>query len=348
MTADEIKKRWRAGKPDPVYVFHGEEEFLRAELLAAAPDIFVPDEGTRSFNFDLLFGSETNLQSVLSLAQSYPVMAEWRLVIVKEADKVLKAKATTSKSKGKAKSEDLLSNYLSSPQPETVLILDMTKLGPRNQSPYKELAANSTVVEFGVLKEPAVQDWVKQRAKILGKHLTDSGARLLVGHLGTSLRTHANELEKLITYVGDRQEINDADIETVVGASRAYNVFELTKAIGNANKAQAVEIALRMIAHDKDQRHLLMVMISRYMEQLVITQEMLLKGEKEAAIAEAIELRGGAAYFVREFITAAKRYRRERLDHALRSIVTLESDSRRLPANDRLFMEQLIANVMPA
>jgi DNA polymerase III subunit delta len=349
MTFEEVEKNWKAGKAKPVYVFHGEEEFLRSELLHTAPALFVPDEGTRSFNFDLLYGAETNLQNVLSLAQSYPIMAERRLLIVREADKIMKAKtAAASKSKKGAKSEDLLANYLTSPQPETVLILDMTKMGPKNTNPWKELAAKAEVVEFPIMKEPQIADWLKARAKKFQKQLTDQAARLIVGHLGTSLRTHSNELEKLITYVGERVEINEKDVEEVVGVSRSYNVFELTKAIGTGDKAKCAEIILRMLAHDKDQRQLLFVMIARYFEQLIITQEMLMKGEKEPAIAEAIELRGGAAFFVREFIQAAKRYRRDRLDHAMRSIVEAESTTRRVQLDDGLIFERLLTQIMPA
>lgn len=349
MTFEVVEKNWKAGKAKPVYVFHGEEEFLRSELLHTAPALFVPDEGTRSFNFDLLYGAETNLQNVLSLAQSYPVMAERRLLIVREADKIMKAKtAAASKSKKGAKSEDLLSNYLASPQPETVLIFDMTKMGPKNTNPWKELAAKAEIVEFPIMKEPQIADWLKARAKKYQKHLTDQAARLIVGHLGSSLRTHSNELEKLITYVGERQEINEKDVEEVVGVSRSYNVFELTKAIGTGDKAKCAEIILRMLAHDRDQRQLLFVMIARYFEQLIITQEMLLKGEKEPAIAEAIELRGGAAFFVREFIQAAKRYRRDRLDHAMRSIVEAESTTRRVQLDDALIFERLLTQIMPA
>lgn len=349
MTFEEVEKNWKAGKAKPVYVFHGEEEFLRSELLQIAPALFVPDEGTRSFNFDLLYGAETNLQNVLSIAQSYPVMADRRLLIVREADKIMKAKASAStKSKKGAKSEDLISNYLASPQPETVLIFDMIKMGPKNTNPWKELAAKAEVIEFPIMKEPAIVEWLKSRAKKHQKQLTDQAARLMVGHLGTSLRTHANELEKLMTYVGERNEINEKDVEEVVGVSRSFNVFELTKAIGTGDKARCAEIILRMLAHDKDQRQLLFVMIARYFEQLIITQEMLIKGEKEPAIAEAIELRGGAAYFVREFIQAAKRYRRERLDHAMRSIVEAESTTRRVQLDDALIFERLLTQIMPA
>src|SRR5579872_4468174 len=94
MTAyDEVLKKWKSsqdGSPTnhPVWVFHGEEEFLRSELLAKAPLLLVPDESTRSFNCDVLYGSETSIEQITTLARAYPMMAEQRLVIVREANRV--------------------------------------------------------------------------------------------------------------------------------------------------------------------------------------------------------------------------------------------------------------------
>lgn len=335
---------WKAGTPAPVYVFCGEEEFLRSELLHFAPEVFLPEEGTRSFNYDLLYGPETALSDVISIAQGYPMMADRRVVIVREAERILRSKA---ESKRKGKSEDPLLHYLQRPNKETVLIFDMEKMGPKNQSPYKELAQSAEIVEFTAMKEPAVAEWLKRRAKKLGKQMSDSVARLLLAHLGTDLRTHANELEKLITFTAGTNTITEQDVEQVVGISRAHNVFELTKAIGAGQRTRAIEIALRMIAADKDQRQYLFVMIARYMEQLLVAREMIARGEQERAIAEALELRGGAAFFVKEFIDAAKRYSKDRLDHALQAIVKIEAETRRVQIDDTLLFERLLIEVSP-
>lgn len=72
MTAhDEILKRWKSGDGHPVWVFHGEEEFLRSELLAKAPDLFVPDASTRSFNCDVLYGAETSMEQVIKIGRAH-------------------------------------------------------------------------------------------------------------------------------------------------------------------------------------------------------------------------------------------------------------------------------------
>jgi DNA polymerase-3 subunit delta len=349
MISDSIEKTWRAGKPKPVYVFHGEEEFLRSELVALAADALLPDESTRSFNFDLLYGADTNIGSIVSMAQGYPMMAERRMVIVREAEKVLRAKPAGSTGRGKKKqsNEDPLLAYLERPNPDCVVIFDMPKLGAKNQSPFRELVEKAEVIEFPALKEGEVIEWIKGRAKKMKRTITDGAARLLVGHLGTSLRGHANELEKLVTYSSGRTEITEEDIEQVVGASREHNVFELTKAIGANNKSLAATIVLRMLDADKDQRQLLFVMLARFIEQLTIARELMAKGEGDKAIAEALELRGGAAYYVKDTMAVARRYTRERLDQAMKAIVDAEASTRKTNIGDELLIEVLLLKLLP-
>jgi DNA polymerase-3 subunit delta len=149
MTYEDIEKAWSKGQAEPVYVFFGEEDFLRSELVHVLVDQFLPDEGTRSFNYDLLYGGDVQLRDVLSMAQSYPVMADRRVVIVREAEKLLKTKVAGTKSSGKNKQmqEDPLIAYLKNPNKETILLFDMLKMGPRNQSPFKELAAKEAMYQ---------------------------------------------------------------------------------------------------------------------------------------------------------------------------------------------------------
>jgi DNA polymerase III subunit delta len=352
---DDTLKKWKSGSTTPVWVLHGEEEFLRSELLAQAPDLMVPDESTRSFNCDVLYGAETSMEQVITMARSYPMMAERRLVVVREADRILRAKpATAGTSKGRKKqNDDPLLHYLLQPNPGCVLIFDLDKFGARNQSPFRELNDKAQVVEFPIMKEGEAVEWIRARAKSLGTSLTSDAARLMTAYLGVTLRTLANELEKLVIYCGvqdrssEKKEISVKDVEQVVGASRENNVFELTKAIGAGNKPLATEIALKMLDQGKDQRQFLFVMLNRFIEQLTIARELSAKGEHERAIAEALELRGGAAYFAKEIIQQARRYSREKLDMALRALVEAEAQTRGKHTNDELLMETLLLGIMP-
>jgi DNA polymerase-3 subunit delta len=132
-----------------------------------------------------------------------------------------------------------------------------------------------------------------------------------------------------------------------VGISPTYNIFELQKAIGAGNKAYATEIALQMIESDKGARYPMFYQLTRYFEQLEITREMSARREDENAIAQAIGLFGGGAYFVKDYISAARKYSPEKLDNAIRALVNSEFDTRRVKIDDSLLVEKLIAEITP-
>jgi DNA polymerase-3 subunit delta len=70
---------------------------------------------------------------------------------------------------------------------------------------------------------------------------------LLQSFVGNSLRELANEIDKVMIAVGDKQNITPADIEHVVGVSREFSVFELANKTGEKNLPKALEIADRML-----------------------------------------------------------------------------------------------------
>jgi DNA polymerase-3 subunit delta len=346
-TIQQIEKAWKAGKPDAIYLFFGEEEFLRADMLGRALDTFIGDVSLRSFNYDQLSGNDHKINDVISCAKNYPVMAEMRVVICREAEKLFKMRET-----GKAKTKDddpfdQLYKYLEDPNRSTLLIFDMIKPGPKNQHPWKDLFAKTTPLDFPVLKEPAAMEWINERAAKSGRSLETKAAQSLVAHLGTDLRTLSSELEKLISYVGDSSTIKAADVEVAVGVSPTYNIFELQKAIGSGNKGRAAEIALRMLEADKGARYPMFAFLSKYLEQLSIAREMSEKRESDQAIAQAIGLYGGGAYYVKDYISAARRYSSAKLDDALKALVRAEFDTRRVKIDDSLLVERLIAEITP-
>lgn len=347
MTNQQLDKAWRAGKPDAIYFFYGEEEYLRSEMLQRALDTFIPDVSLRSFNYDQLSGNDFKINDVINHAKNYPVMAEMRVVICREAEKLFKVRETR---KVKSKDDDpfdQLYNYLEDPNRSTLLIFDMIKPGPKNQHPWKDLFAKTTTLEFPVLKEPAAIDWITERASKSGRALATNAAHSLVAHVGTDLRTLASELEKLLAYIGDNQTITAKDVEATVGVSPTYNIFELLKAIGSGNKGYAAEIALRMIEADKGVRYPMFAFLSKYIEQLTIAKEMSAKRESDSAIAQAMGLYGGGAYYVKDYISAARKYSPARLDGALKALVRAEFDTRRVKIDDSLLVERLLTEITP-
>jgi DNA polymerase-3 subunit delta len=342
MTYAALKADWKKGKTVPVYLFYGEEEFLRREALDLAVETFVPDVATQSFNYDQLYGSDVKVTDVLGCCASFPVMAERRLVVVREADKLFRSRSKEEKS------EDPFRVYLAKPNFDTILILETAKPGAKNTHPWKDLFAKAETVEFSLLGDAATAKWLVDRAVHYGKRFDDEAATLLVSYGGADLRSLAGELEKLVAFVGEAKErIAIDDVKEVVGRSKSYNIFEFTKAIGMGDREQATSIALRLFADDSRAWYQTIPMIARYLEQLSVAREMLDGRSDQRAIAEALGLYGGAAYFAKEYMSAARRYSPQRLDAAHKALRRIERESRLSRTDERLLIQVLLAEIMP-
>jgi len=204
MTIQQLEKNWKSGKPDAVYLFYGEEEFSRSEMLNRALDTFLSDVSLRAFNYDQLSGDEQKLPDLINAAKNYPVMAEMRVVICKNAEKLFKTRDPEEVEEEGRRSLQLLYDYLEDPNRNTLLIFDMEKPGPKNQHPWKDIFAKTTTVEFPSLKESAAVEWIADAQK--SREIPRDKSSQCISHACWNRPSTLNsELEKLLAYSGDRE-----------------------------------------------------------------------------------------------------------------------------------------------
>ncbi len=261
----------------PVLLLFGEEDLLVEEdaqrLYNAASEL-----DTTGMNCDVLDGEGLSLDAVLSIARSFPMMSERRVVWVRRADKL-------TATKGK-KGADHLQQYLDAPPTSTFLLLTGT-LAPAHgisaalkksaatakrkisalKYPFNVLLTHVLYGEYPRMREAQIGTWLRSRATQLGFTLPQEATQLIVAKSGTSLRDLSMELEKLATFLGPRKEATLEDVHATVGSSREFSVFELQDAVGNADTARAMTIMTKMMETDR-QEMLIIAMLSKYLTSL--------------------------------------------------------------------------------
>lgn len=263
----------KSGSYPPVLMLFGEEELLvdeaarRLYAAASADDV-------SGMNSDALEGEGTTLDSILTIARSFPMMGDRRVVWVRRFDKVTGAKDK--------RGNDIMAAYLASPATSTFLLLtsSLPSLDGLQASLQKNAATaqrkiasqkppigailkNATWHEFPRMREAQVRAWVRVRAKAIGMTIDDATIDFLLLRCGTQLRDLMLELDKLKTYAGDRSEVSIDDVNAIVGAGKTYNIFELQRAIGRADMANAYTILTRMMEAER-QEMLIIAMLTRY------------------------------------------------------------------------------------
>jgi DNA polymerase-3 subunit delta len=235
---DKIEK----AKVQPVYVLHGEEAFLKRQVLAALRRLVLGDDdvlGVCTFS-----GDKANFFEVHAELTTLPFLAPRRLVLIDQADPFITKERTR------------LEKYLAAPAETGVLVLDVQSW-PTNTRLAKLLPDPATLV----CKPPPAHklpEWCVAWSKAeLGKELAMTAARLLVDLVGTDMGLLDQELRKLATYVGDNKRIESNAVDLLVGNSRAENTWKIFDLIGSGQVGDALTLLARLFDQGEDPMRLL-------------------------------------------------------------------------------------------
>jgi DNA polymerase-3 subunit delta len=180
-----------------VFFLYGEDRFRKEEQAKVLVAHHL-DPATRDFNFDPLRGSEVTVENLASVLATPPMMAEWRVVLVREVE----ALASSSRSR------DALMEVVKNPPPGLALILVATIPKGSQAKFYKDIIRLARSVEYREVSPHDLPGWVLDRARRRhGREFSEEAARALAAGVGTDLGALAQEVEKLANLVEDGEII---------------------------------------------------------------------------------------------------------------------------------------------
>lgn len=227
----------------PVYYLYGDESFL-IDMLQDEIEKLIPEE-QKDFNFDLIYGNESNPAHVLNIASSYPMMAEKRIVIVRDFLKL------DENAEGEGIKE--FTGYFENPNPTTILCLIATKFPHRNREPGKTLSNNGKTEKFGIyefkkIDERNLPDWIIDWTRHSHKRQINPGsAQILAELVGPDLKILSSEIDKLCTFVDTQQNIEVGHVKKITQSYRDYSVIELKNAVVERELDKSLRIAEQML-----------------------------------------------------------------------------------------------------
>jgi DNA polymerase-3 subunit delta len=201
------------------YLFGG-DHFRKEETLRALMEAHL-DPSTRDFNLDVLRGTEVDAETLASVMATPPMMAEWRVVVLREVEGLASTK----------KARDVLMEVVASPPPGLALLMSCTVPDGSKAKLYKDLARSARAVEFREITDADVPGWLVERAR--GHHdleLDVDAARALGAAIGPDLGILVQELEKLTAFVGAGRHVTLADVEragTKIPSQDRWKWFDL-------------------------------------------------------------------------------------------------------------------------
>lgn len=332
----EFARKILSGKFAPLYLFEGSEKYLREQTLKQLIDAAV-DEGLREFNITEISVTKGNLDEALAIARQYPMMSARRAVIVTGFEAI-----------NDEEQLEWLKNYIRNPVETTLLIFNTPGLDKRRNIATM-LSKFCEVVSFEALDErEAAPRWIVEYVAKAGAAIDSATAAFLVGMVGTDLQQLATELDKLITYVGERNRITRQDVEMLVRYAREHSNFELTDALLEGNRKRALTLLEHIFENSTDKQGLaLMILgaIARSYRNLLISKELMQQNAPNSEIAKAV---GMSPYAVTHLNEKARRMEGLRLLRGIQRIAATDVALKSSMGTPRLQIELLICELCPA
>ena len=283
----------KSRKFSPIYVLMGDESYYIDQISDyVATHVLSPEE--RDFNQTVCFGSDVNAIQVTDMARRYPMMSEYQVIIVKEAQNI--------------RSLDALEKYLKNPVKSTILVWchKNGKIDARKK--VIGLAQTVGVVfESQKLRDYQLPEFIQNYLKQKKVSIDPKSCQMIADHIGADLNRLTSELDKvLISLPSDNLRVTPEIVEEQIGVSKDFNAFELRNAIVQRDVFKANQIIKYFDNNPKaGSLYSFLPLLFSYFQNLMIAYYTPQKNT-EHGIAAALDLR--SSWGAKDFLIGLKNY----------------------------------------
>ena len=277
----------------PFYLLMGDESYYIDSISDyIASHVLLPEES--DFNQTICFGSDVTAVQVADMARRYPMMAEYQVIIVKEAQNI--------------RSLEALEKYLKNPVKSTILVWchKNGKIDARKK--VLGLAQSVGVVfESKKLRDYQLPDFIQNYLKPKKISIDPKSCQMIADYIGADLSRIVSELDKILIYLPeDDRRITPEVVEKEVGVSKDFNAFELRNAIVSKDVFKANQIIKYFDNNPKaGSLYSFLPLLFSFFQNLMIVHYTPNKSS-EQDIARALDLK--SAWGSKDFITGLRNY----------------------------------------
>jgi DNA polymerase-3 subunit delta len=286
MTNLPPSRRKRSGGPlaNQIFLFYGDEDLLiREKINGLKKKIDDP-----ALNIEQIDASDPNIEQITAALQTQPLLFGQKLLVIRNAD--LKADVWNS-----------LAPALEAVSPSTKVVIWASAMSKRSKI-YKLIDKIGEVYEFRSFAEweqDQVVTWIARRVKSSGKNIDRPAARTLQEICGNNLMKLSSEIEKMITYIGERRSITEDDVIALASPGQ-ISVFALSDAVADKDLAGALA-SFRTLLKNKIELFPLMALLSnRY--------RIMLMGKREGNPMKVAQVLKASPYYVKKCMQKAGRF----------------------------------------
>jgi len=310
------------------FYLHGEDDFRKEEVVRALVDVHL-DPATRDFNFDPLRGTEVDTETLASVLGTPPMMAEWRVVVLREVEGLASS----------PRAREILLQCVAAPPPGLALVLSCTVPQGSKAKFYRELAKTARSVELQPLTTADVPGWLMERAREYhGMELEVDAAQALGSAIGANLGILSTELEKLSTFAGERGRVTLADVEAAGTSLPSQDRWRWLDLVGEGRLDQALASLGVLMGQGESGVGLVIGLATQFLRIGLVAEQ----GPRalEATLPRHQE------WLAKRLVAQARRWRAEEIDAALEGLLRVDRLLKASPLTDEHLLEEWLLGLI--
>ena len=292
-TYESIMSELISGVYKPVYYLMGEEGYFTDRITSYIIENALT-EVERDFNLTVFYGLDTDIDTIVTAAKRFPMMAERQVIVVKEAQML--------------KNLDALQFYLQAPQPTTVLVF-AHKNGSidKRKKVASELERSGVVLDSKKMREDQLPAFINSYLREKQLVADNKSVLMMKESVGADLSRLAGEIDKLaIALPVGSVNITPELVEEHIGISKEYNNFELQNALVNKDILKANKI-INYFAQNPKKNPIQMTLALLFGFFSNVMMCYYAPDKSERGVAEFLGLR--SAWGVGDYIKAMRNYK---------------------------------------
>ena len=316
MTYDSVMRDLEARHFLPVYYLMGDESYYIDKISNwIAENVLQPEE--RDFNQTVLFGSDVTASQIVDAAKRYPMMSEYQVLIVKEAQNL--------------KNKEPLEKYFKAPMPATILVICHKNgfVDGRKKEYVKSIQQAGVLFESRKLRERDLPAFIEGYLQAKNVTIDPKSTQLIADSIGADLSRLVGELDKvLLSLPQEDRRVTPQVVEDQIGVSKDFNGYELRDAIVNRNIFKANQIVKYFDENPKaGSIYSFLPLLFNYFQNLMLAHYCPQKNSQDR-VAKWLDL--GKEWLAKEYMTGMKHYSAMKVMQILSKIREIDAKSKGL------------------
>lgn len=305
-----------------LYLIYGEEDYLKLQYKNKLIAALVNDGD--NMNFSKYEDNGINTAQIIDQAETMPFFAEHRVILIENSGF------------GKKMPEDL-GNYLST-IPEFTVFIFVEPTADKRGKLYKAAKAAGRDIEINMPNEAVLAKWVGAQLNAAGKQMKKDAWSQFLNMTHESMDNMSRELEKLITYVGDRNQITIDDVNAICIAKVETKIFDMLNAISAKDMVKTMDLYQDMLSAKEPPMRIL-TMIVRQFRQMKVVKELSGFGNNASTIAGKV---GMPDFAVRRTMQLAGNFSDKEITNLLNDAADFEEQFKTGRLDEKLAVELII------